>query len=511
MRLGNRTYGTLVRCPSSPAAFANAVSWWHDSEMKTCRALGRLAGALLGAALLAGCALAPPQNMAAHAAAVPARVTASAPTPAPAGTPAPPLGAAAVFQRLAPSVAYIDMPGGTGSGVLTAAGYVVTNAHVVWPYERARVVFANGAEFRDVPVYNLDLLADLALLGPLDLTGGAGAALTPAAFAGGEGLGVGADVYLIGYPGEGEHFPQPAIARGIISRLRQWGALGITYFQTDAAVAGGQSGGVLVSPAGDVIGISGFSLAEGAFALAASVTDLQPRMERLAAGEDVDGLPAPSLLGRGTRPTARFAPAHYYDQRMYLLQGAPGDEITVRAEGDMDLFLAVTDIYGEYSVLADDGRDGSEAGSFTADLDAPYFVIAGPMEDPQRNDEIALRASQRLRAFEDADDGRLVRAGETLTAQMDYPGDSDLFRLDLRAGDAVRVRVESVLLDPYITIDFADARPGDAVHDDDSGNGMFGINAEVVYTAPAAGEYWIVVEDSYGAETGGYLLTIETL
>jgi S1-C subfamily serine protease len=483
----------------------------------------RIAGWLAGAALLAGCAAAPVPDLAAHDAAIRAEaaatasaaawatVTASAPLSASAGTPAPPLGAAAVFQRVAPSVAYVDVPGGTGSGVLTPAGYVVTNAHVVWPYDRARVVFAGGAEFPDVPVHNVDLLADLALLGPLDLARGAGAGLTPATFAAGEGLGVGAEVYLIGFPGEGERFPQPAIARGIISRMREWDALGITYFQSDAAVAGGQSGGMLVSAAGDVIGISGFSLAEGNFALAASAADLQPRIERLAAGEDVDGLPAPSLTGEGSRLGARFAPAHYYDQRMYLLQGRPGDEVSVRAEGDLDLFLAVTDIYGEYAVLADEGQDGSEAGAFAADVDAPYFVIAGPMEDPQPNDEIALRASQRLRAFEDADDGRPVRAGETVTAQIDYPGDSDIFRLDLRAGNTVRVRVDSLLMDPYLTVDFADAGPDDRVHDDDRGGGMFGMNAEVVYTAPRDAEYWLVIEDSYGAETGGYLLTVEPM
>lgn len=475
-------------------------------------------GAALGvAALAAGCVLSPqslPARVEAAGGAPRAAVTAQAEGPggtadAPDAPAAPaalsaPLSAAELFRRVSPAAAYIDLPGGAGSGVLLEGGYVVTNAHVVWPYDAARVVFGDGSEFVDVPVHNVDLLADLALLGPLE-TG-----IAPARLADGEGLGVGAEVYLIGFPGENEHFPQPALARGIISRMRQWETLGISYFQADAAIAGGQSGGMLVSPAGEVIGITGFLFGEGTFALAASAADVEGRIARLMAGEDVDGLPAPGVLGRGTRLGAAYAPAHFYDQRMYVVQGRRGDEVRVRAEGSEDLFLAVTDIAGEYVVLADAGSR-TEAGEFTATFDAPYFVFVGPLEEPQAGSEIRLRASQRLLAHTDGDDGRRVRAGETLAGQLDYPGDSDLFRLDLGAGERVRVRVESVLIDPYMTVDSAEARPADQVSDDDSGGGPFGMNAEVSYAAGHSGEFWLIVEDSYGAETGGYLLSVEAM
>ena len=52
--------------------------------------------------------------------------------------------------------------------MLIEGGYVVTNAEVVWPFETVRVVFPDGSEFPDVPVTGLDLLSDLAVLGPID-------------------------------------------------------------------------------------------------------------------------------------------------------------------------------------------------------------------------------------------------------------------------------------------------------------------------------------------------------
>ena len=122
-------------------------------------------------------------------------------------------------------------------------------------------------------------MADVALLGPIN------ASVQPLALLDGEDLPIGSDVYLIGYPGEVDAYPQPAIARGILSRLRQWEPAAVTYFQIDASVAGGQSGGALVSDTGGVIGISGFKISEGQFALVASAADLLPRIRQLLAGE----------------------------------------------------------------------------------------------------------------------------------------------------------------------------------------------------------------------------------
>ena len=67
----------------------------------------------------------------------------------------------------------------------------------------------------------------------------------------GEGTALGSELLLVGYPAEVDLFPQPTITRGILSRFREWERLGITYLQTDAAIAGGQSGGALVNSRGE--------------------------------------------------------------------------------------------------------------------------------------------------------------------------------------------------------------------------------------------------------------------
>ncbi len=60
--------------------------------------------------------------------------------------------AAEIFTAISPAVAFVDTPTGTGSGVLIQGGYLLTNAHVVWPFSAVRVVFPDGSEYVDTPV-----------------------------------------------------------------------------------------------------------------------------------------------------------------------------------------------------------------------------------------------------------------------------------------------------------------------------------------------------------------------
>ena len=39
---------------------------------------------------------------------------------------------------------------------MNEGGYVLTNAHVVWPTQDVRVVFLNGSEHLDAPVLKFD-------------------------------------------------------------------------------------------------------------------------------------------------------------------------------------------------------------------------------------------------------------------------------------------------------------------------------------------------------------------
>jgi S1-C subfamily serine protease len=424
------------------------------------------------------------------------------PTPTPTFTPTPaPLTAAEIFERLSPSVVFVDTPAGTGSGVLIEGGYIVTNAHVVWPYTQARVAFAGGVEFLDVPVLNHDLLGDLALLGPLE------AAAEPLPFADGEALVIGSPVYLIGYPGEVEQFPQPTIVSGVISRLREADAFGLTYFQTDAQVAGGQSGGVMVSDRGDLIGISGFSFSEVSFGLVASAADLWPRIEQLMAGEDPAHLGDRHLGLAGGEQDHTFELAGYWDARVYIVRAGVGAELRVTVESKNDAALQVLDVYGRQVLSLDAGSTGTEGGAVRLDLEMPYFVFV--TQYTQGRGEFRLHSNHPLIAYADADDGRRLKPADALLASMDFPGDVDFYVLELDAGETVQLRTSSAMIDPYLTVDYEGAGEAQVIYDDDSGGGLFGLDAELTYRAPHAGQYQVVVADAHGASVGGYSLVLQ--
>ena len=75
-----------------------------------------------------------------------------------------------MYERVSPSVAFIETTAATGSGVLIRDGYIITNYHVVWPYASVWVVFPDGTELENVPVVGWDPMADLAVLGPVNVS-----------------------------------------------------------------------------------------------------------------------------------------------------------------------------------------------------------------------------------------------------------------------------------------------------------------------------------------------------
>lgn len=187
---------------------------------------------------------------------------------------------AQIFERISPDIAFIQTPAGSGSGLLLKGGYVLTNARVLWPYREARVVFSDGSNYSEAKVVNWDLLGDLAVISIPE------ANVQPVEMVASENIAIGSELYLIGYSSKGAGSPQPAITRGVLSGLRQWESMDMTYFQTDAAIPGGQSGGVLVSSEGEVVGVLGLTLNEAGLGLVASAKDVQPRVDALIAGGD---------------------------------------------------------------------------------------------------------------------------------------------------------------------------------------------------------------------------------
>ncbi len=139
---------------------------------------------------------------------------------------------------------------GLGSGVIVSpAGYVLTNNHVIEAADEIEVALNDGRKF-PATLVGRDPETDLAVLKIR-----ADAELPVLAFAQAEDVEVGDVVLAIGNPfGVGQ-----TVTMGIVSALGR-SQLGINtfenYIQTDAAINPGNSGGALVDQGGNLVGIN---------------------------------------------------------------------------------------------------------------------------------------------------------------------------------------------------------------------------------------------------------------
>jgi serine protease Do len=138
---------------------------------------------------------------------------------------------------------------GTGAGfVIDAAGFIVTNEHVIKDADRIRIKLSDGREQR-ATVQGIDPATDLALL-KIEAE-----ELTVLRLGDSDQLRVGDPVVAIGNPLEYEH----SVTAGIISALGRKVYHDKPYenfIQTDAAINRGNSGGPLLNQAGEVIGVN---------------------------------------------------------------------------------------------------------------------------------------------------------------------------------------------------------------------------------------------------------------
>ncbi len=196
-----------------------------------------------------------------------------APIEPPASTPAAPVSYADAVDRAAPSVVSIytrtvelqkvsprmqKILGSTyvprsrhdvGSGVLVSEdGYILTNNHVISQVQNISVGLWDG-RFATAQVVGSDPETDLAVL-KIDLTG-----LPAAPLAEDANLRVGDVVLAIGNAFGLSH----TVTMGIISATGRNDLRSVLYedfIQTDAAINVGNSGGALINPLGEVIGIN---------------------------------------------------------------------------------------------------------------------------------------------------------------------------------------------------------------------------------------------------------------
>ncbi len=139
-----------------------------------------------------------------------------------------------------------DRPRGVGSGfVLTADGYIMTNAHVVDGADEVMVTLPDKREFK-AKIIGADKRTDVAVV-KIEATG------LPAVKVGDVNrLKVGEWVMAIGSPFGLDN----SVTAGIVSaKQRDTGEL-LPFIQTDVAINPGNSGGPLINMRGEVVGIN---------------------------------------------------------------------------------------------------------------------------------------------------------------------------------------------------------------------------------------------------------------
>lgn len=183
---------------------------------------------------------------------VPANRPPTTPTAAPAPTSAPALSEADIVSRARAWLAHISRGTAIGSGVVVSSdGHILTNDHVVRGGGSIRAALPDG-RLVSAEILSQDPASDLALLKA------PASGLEAAKFADTSRVRLGEPLLVIGFaldlPGE------PTVTRGVFSGRRTDTARGIDYIQTDASMNPGMSGGPVLNPAGDVVGISAWGI-----------------------------------------------------------------------------------------------------------------------------------------------------------------------------------------------------------------------------------------------------------
>ena len=427
---------------------------------------------------------------------------------APERSDAPPLTEEDVYSRIAPSIPIVSTRSGHSTGILIEGNYVLTNHNVAWPnsfYHTATIVFPDGTEYVGVPVVTTNPWADLAVLGPLETD------KQPLALADGEQLPPGSELYLIGYPAGPEYSPEPAITRAILSRVLQWEPYDLTLLQTEAATAGAESGGILVDREGRVVGVSAWSWTDAGLGLATSASDDAEIVELMLGGGSRYSVSFWDRVDLGVAPSQswEFELGGIWDGATFFVDETTGSiEVEVEGPGDAYMMLASRS-YSQFDAGPSD--DPVVLGSGRINPDEDYFLMAWS-DSPGW---YSLSSGAALLPYYDEDGLPLLWEGESyfeIAGALDYDGDVDWYELQLREGDTVTIRTDSILTDAVLVL--YDGESNYLASDGQSGPpdplGL-GLNAEIVFVAPATGSYYAVVSAAVsGADVtpgGSYLVS----
>ena len=252
-----------------------------------------------------------------------------------------------IYEKSIGSVVSISCTGhgsaSTGTGVvMTASGYLVTNAHVVEGAQNITAILSDERQFPAVLV-GADAVSDLAVL-HIEAEG-----LIPAEFGDSSALRVGDSVVAIGDPLGIEL--RGTMTNGIVSAINRdlnTGGRTLTLIQTNAALNSGNSGGPLINCYGQVIGINTlkigvFTSDSGAEGLGFAIpsTTVKEIADQLIAQGYVSGRPAIGITGESVSSFYQF----YYNlpAGLYITSLDPESDAAQKGIEPGDILVSVAD------------------------------------------------------------------------------------------------------------------------------------------------------------------------
>ncbi|MDP4152453.1 MAG: trypsin-like peptidase domain-containing protein [Bacillota bacterium] len=224
----------------------------------------------------------------------------------------------------------------SGSGiVMTAEGYIITNAHVIENAQNIKVVDFNKKEY-PAQIIGQDTQTDLAVI-KVDAKD-----LKPAEFGDSDKIEVGQAAMAIGNPMGMELFS--SVTEGVISGDKREISLNgrvVELIQTDASINPGNSGGPLVNPAGQVIGINTVKITQSSYeglGFAIPINFAKPVVDELIKNGYITGRPLIGISGQTVDESMQ-----YFNMPLgvYVMQVDPTSDAYTKGIRNGDIITAI--------------------------------------------------------------------------------------------------------------------------------------------------------------------------
>lgn len=234
-------------------------------------------------------------------------------------------------SRYRHSVARIDTPTASGTAMVIGGGYLVTTARAVDPYRTVSVTFGANSTSKGVPVVGVDLLGDVAVLGPLKAAqparsstdgervndGGRGTDQTPIRFGRGPKPKPGDRMTFVGYPNVNGG-PVTEVQRSALGDLGPKAPWDVDQADTKVDIQETTAGSLVVDGSGHPAGMVTSDRAGDTTRFLLG-RDLAKRIKRIRTGHGSESKPNPAGRGKYEFAVETSGPQDY---QAYFLTGS---------------------------------------------------------------------------------------------------------------------------------------------------------------------------------------------